>query len=80
MLRDDSAVRARALAEAAMRARANGEAIAKALNLHVTGVVEAEVSNLSPPRRIMPMARMSVMAAAASTPSSLMRLLTFKSP
>jgi uncharacterized protein YggE len=66
MLRDDSAVRARALAEAATRARANGEAIAKALNLHVTGVVEAEVSNLSPPRRIMPMASMSVMAR--STP------------
>ncbi|MGC2662246.1 MAG: SIMPL domain-containing protein [Bryobacteraceae bacterium] len=68
MLRDDAAVRTRALAEAAKRARANGEAIAKALNMHVTGVVEAEATNLSPPRRFMPMASLSVMAAPTSTP------------
>jgi hypothetical protein len=65
-LRDDTAVRARALAEAAAKARANGEAIAKALNLHVVGVTQAEASELAPRRVTMPYAaaRMSTMSAA----------------
>ncbi|HEY7304300.1 MAG TPA: SIMPL domain-containing protein [Bryobacteraceae bacterium] len=41
-LRDDAAVRARALAEAAQKARANGEAIAKALSLRVVAVLRAD--------------------------------------
>lgn len=41
-LRDDSAVRAEALGQAATKARANGEAIAKALGLHVVGVLRAD--------------------------------------
>jgi uncharacterized protein len=41
-LKDDSEVRAQALAAAATKARANAEAIAKALDLRVTGVFQAE--------------------------------------
>ncbi len=41
-LRDDSTVRAQALAEAAKKARANGDAIAQALGLRVTGVLRAD--------------------------------------
>lgn len=41
-LRDDTAVRAEALTKAATKARANGEAIAKALGLHVVGVLRAD--------------------------------------
>lgn len=65
MLRDDSEVRARALAEAARKARANGEAIAKALNLHVIGVTKAESSAEGPHPVPVPMMRMSAMAAPA---------------
>lgn len=67
MLRDDSPVRARALAEAAAKARANGEAIANALHLHVVGVTEADSSENAPVHPISaPMIRMSAMAV--STP------------
>lgn len=67
-LKDDSAVRAEALAQAATKARANGEAIAKALGLHVVGVLRADTEQ-APLVRPMPMARM-VMAAekAPQTP------------
>jgi len=41
-LRDDSSVRAEALAQAAQKARANGEAIAKALGLRVVAVLRAD--------------------------------------
>ncbi len=41
-LRDSSAVREQALAEAAVRARANAEALAKALQAQVVGLLEAE--------------------------------------
>lgn len=58
-LRDDQAARSEALAHAAVKARESAEAIAKALNLRVTGVVQAEtsgVSNVQPLfRRAMPM-------------------------
>lgn len=40
-LRDDAEVRSRALAEAAAKARSNAEAIAKALKLSVSGILEA---------------------------------------
>ena len=66
MLRDDSEVRARALAEAAKKARANGEAIAKALSLHVIGVTKAESSEEGPRPIPVPLMRMSAMAATAA--------------
>ena len=62
-LRDDAAVRAQVLAQAALKARANAEAIAKALNVSVVGVVQAEPSEV-PVVRPLPMA---FRAAAAST-------------
>lgn len=43
-LRNDEAVRAQALAQAATKARANAEAIARALNLHVIGVLDAQTT------------------------------------
>jgi uncharacterized protein len=48
-LRDDQAVRSQALAQAATKARASAEAIAKALSLHVVGVLEAETSDATAP-------------------------------
>jgi uncharacterized protein len=64
-LRNDDAVRAQALAEAAGKARGNAEAIARALNLHVVGVLEAQTSE-SPIIRplMMPMAQQAMMAKA----------------
>jgi hypothetical protein len=71
MLRDDSPVRARALAEAASKARANGEAIASALHLHVIGVTQAEASENAPVRPIpAPMVRMNAMAVATPIESN----------
>jgi hypothetical protein len=43
-LRDDNAIRAQALAEAAVKARSAAEAIAKALNVHITAVLEADTT------------------------------------
>jgi hypothetical protein len=43
-LKDESPVRNQALAEAAVKARAAAESIAKALNTHVVGVLQAETS------------------------------------
>ncbi|HEX4232440.1 MAG TPA: SIMPL domain-containing protein [Bryobacteraceae bacterium] len=71
MLRDDSPVRTRALAEAASKARANGEAIANALHLHVTGVTQAEASENTPIRPMpAPMVRMNAMAVATPIESN----------
>jgi len=54
-LRDDQAVRSQALAEAAVKARASAEAIAKALNLRVTGVFSADAeTTMRPMLRGMP--------------------------
>ena len=47
-LRNDDAVRAQALAEAAAKARSAAEAIAKALDLHVTGILEAASTDTVP--------------------------------
>lgn len=66
-LRDSSAVYAQALAEAATKARANAEAIARALNLRVTGLLSAEPQETSPIRPI-PMARMAARSADVGTP------------
>ena len=41
-LQNDEAIRGQALAEAAVKARANAEAIARALNLQIVGVLEAQ--------------------------------------
>ena len=43
-LKDETHARNQALAEAAMKARAAAEAIAKALNVQVVGVLQAETS------------------------------------
>ena len=65
-LRDDRAVRSRALAEAAANAHENAETIAKALNVRVTGVLEAQTANV-PIVRPLPMMQMK-MAAQVATP------------
>ncbi len=64
-LRDDTAVRSRALAQAALKARENAEAIANALHLRVLGVLEAQTAD-APIVRPLPMARMKVMAESAT--------------
>ncbi|MGH9640678.1 MAG: SIMPL domain-containing protein, partial [Bryobacteraceae bacterium] len=64
-LRNDAAVRAKALAQAAEQARANAEAIAGGLHLHVMRVLRAESSGSSGVRPRLQFARF---AAASSTP------------
>ena len=67
-LRNDEAVRAQALAEAAGKARASAEAIAKALNLRVLGVLNAEATEAPVVRPLMMQARVSAQMNAAPTP------------
>lgn len=68
-LRDDASVRAQALAQAAEKARANAEAIARALNLHVTGVFQAESSEAPIVRPLFAETKaMARMAAPTQTP------------
>ncbi len=52
-LRDDEGVRAQALAEAAKKARANAEAIARGLDLRVVRVLQAETTEVSPVRPLV---------------------------
>jgi uncharacterized protein YggE len=67
LLKNDRAVRAQALREAALGARANAEAMASALGLKVTRVLEVREGETQPPRPIM--ARMQTAElAAAPTP------------
>jgi len=67
-LKDDSAVREQALSEAAKKARANAEALARALNVQPGAILEAEPSELPAVRpRPMPMMAMKV-AAGPATP------------
>ncbi|MBV8551505.1 MAG: SIMPL domain-containing protein [Acidobacteriaceae bacterium] len=68
-LRDDSEVRAKALSEATLKAKSNAEAIARALGVHVVGVLQAEPTQL-PIVRPLPMQAMkaSPMAEPAATP------------
>ena len=65
-LRNDEALRAQALSKAAQTARANAEAIASGLNLHVVRVLEAESEQTTPVRPLF--ARAQVMAGDVSTP------------
>ncbi len=65
-LRDDEVVRAQALTEAARKARANAEAIARGLDLHVIRVLRAEATEASPIRPLVFKAEMAM--AQASTP------------
>ncbi len=68
-LKNDEAVRQQALSLAAQKARANAEAIAKALGLRVVGVLEAQSGEaaVQPLYKPMMMAQRA-MAAAAPTP------------
>lgn len=65
-LHNDAAIRAQALAQAAQRARANAEAIANALHLHVMAVLRATtgVGSVRPVRQFVA----NKMMAAAPTP------------
>ncbi|HTU44351.1 MAG TPA: SIMPL domain-containing protein [Bryobacteraceae bacterium] len=67
-LRDDQGARSEALAQAAVKARESAEAIAKALNLRVTGVVQAETSGGS---NVLPLYRraMPLMAQSNEVPT-----------
>lgn len=67
-LRDDSSVLAEALAQAAQKARANGEAIAKALGLRVVAVLRADTEQ-APIVRPLLMARETMAVAKAATPT-----------
>lgn len=65
-LRDERQVRAEALKQAALNARANAEAIAAALGVRVIGLASAETSEVQVPRPMMAMAREQ--KAFATTP------------
>lgn len=68
-LKNDEAVRQQALGLAAQKARANAEAIAKALGVRVVGVLEAQSGEASSVRPMyQPMMAQRAMAAAAPTP------------
>jgi uncharacterized protein len=69
MLRNDEAVRAQALAEAAGKARTSAEAIAKALNLRVVGIMNAEATEAPTVRPMFAQARATAQVnAGAPTP------------
>ncbi|HEX4771195.1 MAG TPA: SIMPL domain-containing protein [Bryobacteraceae bacterium] len=66
-LKDDTAVRAAALREATIRARANAEVIAKALDVQIVGVLQAEPSEAFPVRPlVMPMQTFEMRQAPAT--------------
>ncbi len=67
MLRDDTAVREKALEEAALRAKANAETIARALNVRVVGLLQAEPNEM-PAVQPRPMAMMAARVPPATTP------------
>ncbi len=68
-LKDASAVRAQALGAAAVNARKNAEAIAKALGLSVTGVLQAEPTEATPIRPVMRAMQAGAFAAAKAAPT-----------
>jgi hypothetical protein len=70
-LKDDTAVREQAIAKATGVARANAEAIAKALGSTVIGVYSAETTEAVSPRPIMASMAKSVMMQAAPAPTQL---------
>jgi uncharacterized protein len=65
-LRNDEPVRAQALAEAAAKARSSAEAIAKALNLRVVGIMNAEATEAPTVRPIFAKARATAQVNAAT--------------
>ncbi len=68
-VKNDESVRAEALTEATKKARSNAEAIARALNLRVIGVLEAESTQPATIRPVMMQAgAMAKMQTAAPTP------------
>jgi uncharacterized protein YggE len=69
-LKDDSAVRQRALSEAATKARANAEALARALDVHVLGLLTAEPTEMPVVRPLAKsfQAAPAAMAMRAETP------------
>ena len=67
-LRNDQAVRAQALAEAAAKARANAVAIAKALDVRVVGLLEAEPNVMPHIQPLTAMGRAVPGAESATTP------------
>ena len=66
-LHDDAAVRSQALAEAAAKARQNAEGMAKALNLHVIGILSAQTSDV-PVVRPLPMMQARAAIVQNATP------------
>jgi hypothetical protein len=66
LLKDDRAVRAQALREAATQARSNAEAMASALGLKVVRVLSVEQSGEHTP--IRPLANVNMFAGEAATP------------
>ena len=73
LLKNDRAVRAQALREAALQARANAEAMAGALGLKVTRVLEVREGEAQPPRPLMARMQTAELAATATpiTPGQL---------
>ncbi len=65
LLKDDQAVRAEALAQAARKAQSSAESIARALGLKVVSILSAEADAGQP---IRPMMAMQMAAPRASTP------------
>jgi len=64
-IKDEQALRGQALQTATRRARANAEAIAAALGVKITRVVEVEEG---PPQEVRPMMRAMAMGVQAATP------------
>ncbi len=67
-LRDGSAVREQALAEAAIRARANAEALARALHVQVVDLLEAEPTEVPVIRPLARSLQGATMALKTATP------------
>jgi uncharacterized protein YggE len=67
-LRNDGEVRSRALAEAARKARSNAEGLAKSLDVHVVGLLEAEPTEIPVARPVM-MRAVAVEGMAAKMPT-----------
>lgn len=67
-VKDDSGLRAEAIAKASLAARNNANAIAKALGLNVAGVFSAETNEVNPVRPLITPMAMNRMVAATPTP------------
>jgi uncharacterized protein YggE len=67
-VKDDSALRAEAIAQASLAARNNANAIAKALGLNATGIFSAETNEVNPVRPLITPMAMNRMVAATPTP------------